>query len=178
MSESRNTYGVLVKRPEGKRPLGRPRRRWEDNIKMDLREVGYDDRDWINLAQDRDQWRAYVRAAMNLRNCNSISPESTFQFFPTKAFVNIIDYISHLRILNEAADRVNSFKYLGCTISSNVSCRQEVKRRIAIAKESFNRKRNIFCGPLEKELRMRIVKCFVWSVVLYGAETWTLRQMK
>ncbi|KAJ4448100.1 hypothetical protein ANN_10112 [Periplaneta americana] len=67
MDESRNTYRVLVGRPEGKRPLGRPRRRWEDNIKMDLREVGYDDRDWINLAQDRDQWRAYVRAAMNLR---------------------------------------------------------------------------------------------------------------
>ncbi|KAJ4435739.1 hypothetical protein ANN_18356 [Periplaneta americana] len=58
---------VLVGRPEGKRPLGRPRRRWEDNIKMDLREVGYDDRDWLNLAQDRDRWRAYVRAAMNLR---------------------------------------------------------------------------------------------------------------
>ncbi|KAJ4429604.1 hypothetical protein ANN_21790 [Periplaneta americana] len=67
MGESRNAYRVLVGRPEGKRPLGRPRRRWEDNIKMDLREVGYDDRDWINLAQDRDQWRAYVRAAMNLR---------------------------------------------------------------------------------------------------------------
>ncbi|KAJ4440897.1 hypothetical protein ANN_10744 [Periplaneta americana] len=67
MGESRNAYRVLVWRPEGKRPLGRPRRRWEDNIKMDLREVGYDDRDWINLAQDRDRWRAYVRAAMNLR---------------------------------------------------------------------------------------------------------------
>ncbi|KAJ4443791.1 hypothetical protein ANN_05569 [Periplaneta americana] len=67
MGESRNAYRVLVGRPEGKRPLGRPRRRWEDNIKMDLREVGYDGRDWINLAQDRDQWRAYVRAAMNLR---------------------------------------------------------------------------------------------------------------
>ncbi|KAJ4440896.1 hypothetical protein ANN_10743 [Periplaneta americana] len=50
----------------GKRPLGRPRRRWEDNIKMDLREVGYDGRDWINLGQDRDQWQAYVRAAVNL----------------------------------------------------------------------------------------------------------------
>ncbi|KAJ4438518.1 hypothetical protein ANN_14463 [Periplaneta americana] len=68
MGESRNAYRVLVWRPEGKRPLGRPRRRWEDNIKMDLREVGYDDRDWINLAQDRDRWRAYVRAAMNLRH--------------------------------------------------------------------------------------------------------------
>ncbi|KAJ4439876.1 hypothetical protein ANN_08005 [Periplaneta americana] len=67
MGESRNAYRVLVGRPEGKRPLGRPRRRWEDNIKMDLKEVGYDDRDWINLAQNRDQWRAYVRAAMNLR---------------------------------------------------------------------------------------------------------------
>ncbi|KAJ4450934.1 hypothetical protein ANN_02369 [Periplaneta americana] len=65
--ESRNAYRVLVGRPEGKRPLGRPRRRWEDNIKMDLREVGYDDREWINLAQDRDRWLAYVRAAMNLR---------------------------------------------------------------------------------------------------------------
>ncbi|KAJ4427899.1 hypothetical protein ANN_23907 [Periplaneta americana] len=67
MGESRNAYRVLVGRPEGKRPLGRPKRRWEDNIKMDLREVGYDGRDWINLAQDRDRWRAYVRAAMNLR---------------------------------------------------------------------------------------------------------------
>ncbi|KAJ4435808.1 hypothetical protein ANN_18427 [Periplaneta americana] len=58
MDESRNAYRVLVGRPEGKRSLGRPRRRWEDNIKMDLREVGYDDREWINLAQDRDRWRA------------------------------------------------------------------------------------------------------------------------
>ncbi|KAJ4426516.1 hypothetical protein ANN_27330, partial [Periplaneta americana] len=71
MGESRNAYRVLVGRLEGKRPLGRPRRRWEDNIKMDLREVGYDDRDWINLAQDRDQWRAYVRAAMNLWECEN-----------------------------------------------------------------------------------------------------------
>ncbi|KAJ4431585.1 hypothetical protein ANN_20184 [Periplaneta americana] len=65
--ESRNAYRVLVGRPEGKIPLGRPRHRWEDNIKIDLREVGYDDRDWINLAQDMDRWRAYMRAAMNLR---------------------------------------------------------------------------------------------------------------
>ncbi|KAJ4432006.1 hypothetical protein ANN_20620 [Periplaneta americana] len=67
MAESRNAYRVLVERPEGKRPLGRPRRRWEDNIKMDLREVVYNDRDWINFDQDRDEWQAYVRAAMNLR---------------------------------------------------------------------------------------------------------------
>ncbi|KAJ4445522.1 hypothetical protein ANN_12202 [Periplaneta americana] len=68
MGESRNAYRVSVGKPEGKRPLGRPRRRWEDNIKMDLRKVGYDDREWINLTQDRDQWRAYVRTAMNFRD--------------------------------------------------------------------------------------------------------------
>ncbi|KAJ4433070.1 hypothetical protein ANN_15327 [Periplaneta americana] len=72
MGEFRNAYRELVGRPEGKRPLWRPRRRWEYNIKMDLREVGYDGRDWINLAQDRDQWRAYVRAAMNLRSAAEI----------------------------------------------------------------------------------------------------------
>ncbi|KAJ4441594.1 hypothetical protein ANN_11450 [Periplaneta americana] len=65
MGESRNAYRVLIGRPERKRPLESPRRVWEDNIKMDLREVGYDGRDRINLAQDRDRWRAYVRAAMN-----------------------------------------------------------------------------------------------------------------
>ena len=52
---------------ESKRPLGRPRRRWEDNVKMDLREVGCDPRDWVALSEDRNQWRAYVRAVMNLR---------------------------------------------------------------------------------------------------------------
>ena len=54
-------------KPEGKRPLGRPRRRWEDNIKIDFREVDCDPREWIDCAEDRDQWRAYVRAVMNLR---------------------------------------------------------------------------------------------------------------
>ena len=63
----RNAYRVLLEKPEGKRPLGRPRRRWENNIKMDLREVGCDPADWIDFADDRDQWRAYVRAVMNLR---------------------------------------------------------------------------------------------------------------
>ncbi|KAJ4434975.1 hypothetical protein ANN_23547 [Periplaneta americana] len=66
MGESSNAYRMLVGRPKGKRPLERPRRRWEDNIKMDLREVGYDDRDWITLAQDRDRWRSYVGAAISL----------------------------------------------------------------------------------------------------------------
>jgi hypothetical protein len=60
-------YRVLVGRPEGKRPLGRPRRRWEDNIKMDLREIGIDVANWIQLAQDRVRWRACVNTVMNLR---------------------------------------------------------------------------------------------------------------
>jgi len=60
-------YRVLVGKPEGKRPLGRPRHRWEDNIKMDLRRVGCRGIDWIELAQDRERWRALVNAVMNLR---------------------------------------------------------------------------------------------------------------
>ena len=67
MEQSKNPYRVLVGKPEGKRPLGRPKRRREDNIKMDLREVGCDPGDWIDLTEDRDQWRAYVRAVKNLR---------------------------------------------------------------------------------------------------------------
>jgi hypothetical protein len=63
----RNAYRILVGKPEGKRPLGRPRRGWEDNIKMDLREIGCGGIDWIDLAQDRDQWRALVNTVMNLR---------------------------------------------------------------------------------------------------------------
>jgi len=59
-------YRVLVGQPEGKRPLGRPRRVWEDNIKMDLQEVGCGDMDWIELAQDRDRWWALMNAVMNL----------------------------------------------------------------------------------------------------------------
>jgi len=67
MGEGRGVYRVLVGKPEGRRPLGRPRRRWEDNIRMDLREVGCGRVDWMELAQDRDRWRALVSAVMNLR---------------------------------------------------------------------------------------------------------------
>ena len=65
--ERRGICRVLVGNPEGKRPLGRPRRRWEDNIKMDLQEVGCGGLDWFELAQDRDMWRALVNVVMNLR---------------------------------------------------------------------------------------------------------------
>jgi len=67
MGERRDVYGVLVGKPEGKRPIGRPRCRWEENIKMDFQEVGCGGMDWIELAQDRDRWRALVNAVMNLR---------------------------------------------------------------------------------------------------------------
>jgi hypothetical protein len=63
--DKRNAYRILVGKPEGKRPMGRPRRRWMDNIKMDLKEIGWDGIHWIDLAQDRDRWRALVNAVMN-----------------------------------------------------------------------------------------------------------------
>jgi hypothetical protein len=67
MGEKRNVYSWLVGKPEGKRPLGKPRRRWIDNIKMDLLEIGLSVVDWIGLAQDRYRWRAFANSAMNLR---------------------------------------------------------------------------------------------------------------
>jgi hypothetical protein len=66
VGELRGAYNILVRRPEGRRPLGRPRRRWEDNIEMDLREIGCGDGDWIHVAQDRDRWRALVNTVVNL----------------------------------------------------------------------------------------------------------------
>ena len=67
MGDRRSVFRVLVGKPEGKSPLGRPRRRWEDNIKMDLQEVRYGCRDWIELAHDKESWRALVNAVMKLR---------------------------------------------------------------------------------------------------------------
>jgi hypothetical protein len=67
MGEGRGVYRVLVGKPEGKRPLGRPRRRWEDNVRMDLQKVGCGCDEWIGLAQNRDRWRALVSAVWNLR---------------------------------------------------------------------------------------------------------------
>ncbi|KAJ4443996.1 hypothetical protein ANN_05785 [Periplaneta americana] len=105
MGECRNAYRVLVRRPEGKRPLGRPRRRWEDNIKMDLREVGYEDREWINFGQDRDRWRAYVRAAMNLRGKTHV-----FVHLPSSATVPGITTFRNISI------RIHSLRALPRTL--------------------------------------------------------------
>jgi hypothetical protein len=67
MGAKRNANRILVGKPEGKRPLGRPRCRWVDDVKMDLREIAWSGMDWINLAQDRNQWRALVNVVLNLR---------------------------------------------------------------------------------------------------------------
>jgi hypothetical protein len=67
MGTKRNAYRLLVGKPEGRRPLGRPRRRWMDNIRIDLGEVGWGDVDWIGLAQDRNKWRTLVNSILNLR---------------------------------------------------------------------------------------------------------------
>jgi hypothetical protein len=67
MGEGKGAYRILVGRLEGKRPLERPRHRWEDNIKMDLQEVGWEGVDWIDMAEDRDRWRAVVKAIMNIQ---------------------------------------------------------------------------------------------------------------
>ena len=67
MRERRGIYRDLLEKRKGKRPLGKPRRRWKDNIKTDLQEVGYEGMNWIDLAQDMDRWRALVKAVMNLR---------------------------------------------------------------------------------------------------------------
>ncbi|KAJ4449913.1 hypothetical protein ANN_01320 [Periplaneta americana] len=150
MGESRNAYRVLVGRPEGKRPLGRPRRRWEDNIKMDLREVGYDDRDWINLAQDRDQWRAYVRAAMNLRD-------------NTEGFE-----LNGLHQLLVYADDVNVLGKNPQTIRENTEILLEASKAICL--EVNPEKTSL----LSKNLKVKIYKTVILPVVLYGCETWAL----
>jgi hypothetical protein len=67
MGEKRNVYGLLVEKPEGKRPLGRPRPRWVDNIRIDLLELGWGEVDWIGLAQDRNRWREVVNSVLNFR---------------------------------------------------------------------------------------------------------------
>lgn len=81
-----------------------------------------------------------------------------------------------IRLGQEVIEQVSSFKYLGSIITEDMRCHKEVKTRIAIAKEAFNKKRRLLCGSMDRKLRKRMAKCFIWSVALYGAETWTLRK--
>ncbi|KAJ4428882.1 hypothetical protein ANN_25875 [Periplaneta americana] len=128
MGESRNAYRVLVGRAKGKRPLGRPRRRWEDNIKMDLREVGYNDRDWINLAQDRDRWRAYVRAAMNLRLAQLLPMEENFLllFRFDNPLESSVEFMKIWREYDTDGSGYIEADELKCCISEEVCCVSDV----------------------------------------------------
>jgi hypothetical protein len=82
MGEGRGFYRVLVRRPEGKRPLGRPKRRWEDSSKLDLREIGIDESNWIRLAQDRVRWRAFVSKVMSRLLFDKLSDSQLFKEYP------------------------------------------------------------------------------------------------
>jgi hypothetical protein len=93
VAEKRNAYRLLVGKPEGRRPLGRPRRRWVDNIGMDLGEVRWGDVDWIGLAKDRNRWRALVNSALNLQvplNARKLSSSLTSSGFSSSAQLHLV----------------------------------------------------------------------------------------
>jgi hypothetical protein len=96
MGEKRNAYRLLVGKPEGKRPLGRPRHRWVDNIRMDLGEVGWGDVDWIGMAKDRNRWRALVNSALNHRvprNAGKLSSGLTSSGLSGSAQLHIVSLV-------------------------------------------------------------------------------------
>jgi hypothetical protein len=99
MEPKRNAYRILVWETEEKRPLGRPRCRWEDNIKMDLRETGWDGVDWIDLTQDRDQWRAFVNTVVNLRvprNAGKFLCSCTISGFSRRTHLHVVKKLVRL----------------------------------------------------------------------------------
>jgi hypothetical protein len=96
MGEKRNAYRLLVGKPEGNRSLGRPRRRWVDNIRMDIWEVGWGDVDWIGLAQDRNRWRALVNSVLNLSvpwNAGNVSSGLTSSGLSSSAQLHTVSYV-------------------------------------------------------------------------------------
>jgi hypothetical protein len=101
--EKRNAYGILVGKPEGKRPPGRARRRWVDNIKMDLRKIGWGGMDWIGLNQDRDLWRALVNSVMNLRvpfNAGKFLSSCTTGSFSIRAHLHVVSLVIPFSVRN------------------------------------------------------------------------------
>jgi hypothetical protein len=113
IGEKRNAYRLLVGKPEGKRPLGRPRRRWMDNIRIDLGEVGWGDMDWIDLAQDRNRWRALVNSVLNLRvpwNTGKVSSGITSSGLSSRAQLHRVIWLHN--------DKENSLRYLYTTLST------------------------------------------------------------
>jgi hypothetical protein len=100
--EKRNAYRLLVGKPEGKRPLGRPRRRWVDNIRMDLEEMVWSNVDWIGLAQDRNRWRALVNSVLNLRvprNAGKLSSGLTSSGLSSSAQLHTVSFDFNIIVL-------------------------------------------------------------------------------
>ncbi|KAJ4450632.1 hypothetical protein ANN_02061 [Periplaneta americana] len=159
MGESRNAYRVLVGRPEGKRPLGRPRRRWEDNIKMDLREVGYDDRDWINLAQDRDRWRAYNKILRKI--FGPIQENNTWRILNNRELRDIYKDPDITALIKS-----RRLRWLGHVL------RRDEDSLLRKAFDYSPRCTDLLSAV--KNLKVRIYKTVILPVVLYGCETWIL----
>ncbi len=81
-----------------------------------------------------------------------------------------------MKIGEEEIEQVSSFRYLGTNIREDMRCTQEIKIRIALGKEAFNQRKQLLCSKLDKDLRKKLARCFVWNVALYGAETWTMKR--
>jgi hypothetical protein len=127
MGPKRNAYRLLVGNPEGKKPLGRPRRRWVDNIKMNL--IGWSGMDWIDLAQDRDQWRALVNTVMNLRfpwNAGKFLNSCVTDGFSRRAQLHEVRWLASYSVtLGIASNHLQSIWDMICNIS--VTCKHSRK---------------------------------------------------
>ncbi|KAJ4449605.1 hypothetical protein ANN_01008 [Periplaneta americana] len=158
MGESKNAYRVLVGRPEKKIPLERPRRRWEDNIKMDLREVGYDIRDWIDLAQDRDRWRAYCFCEGTLRSTLSPDPELRLGVDSIPGWADyLVVFVPKVKRMSEAAAATPQELHASTSGKSHIKSSRAGKGAIIIStlyqkqmRESLDKEEQRKDGPRKK----------------------------